>query len=568
MQRRIRTLTERTARGSVAPALEILVRTMLRGEAGRLGIAASLFSIFAIACAHAQDANQPAQAQSGTQGSSQPAQSAKSGTQDASQSAKGAQSGTQDVSTPVQDSSSGTQDTSQPVQATTSNTQDANGGEPSFFTGLFAPSRSYLLNDMGGLRTAIGKYGLTFSLQDINEVFGNATGGIRQGVIYDGLTTMTLGLDTQRAFGWEGGTANISAFQIRGGNLTDNLLDLQTYSGISAAPTTRLWEMWYQQVFLGGKMDVKVGQQSLDQEFIVSQGSSLFINTMMGWPMVPSADLYAGGPAYPLSALGVRLRSNPVGPLTLLAGVFQDNPPGGPFNDDSQLRGSAAWGGNFLNVASTGALFITEAQYSINQPSSGDIDAGKRTGGLPGTYKIGAWFDTAEFPNQRFDNTGLSLANPASTGVPQMEDTDFSIYAVADQMIWQPSADSTQSLNVFTRVMGAPDDRNLVSLSANSGVTLKAPFQGRDNDTAGLGFGVARVSSYASGLALDEGLSTIPSVETFIEATYQYQVAPWWQVQPDFQYVFRPSGGIPNPNNPNIRVGDESVFGLRSIVTF
>jgi porin len=457
--------------------------------------------------------------------------------------------------------------------AANSSAQGAAGQEPDFFTGLFAPSRTTLLGDMGGLRSTLGKYGLSLGLQDFNEAFGNPMGGVKQGANYDGLTIMSLGLDTQKGFGLEGGIVNISAFQIRGRSLNNNLLDLQTYSGISALPTTRLWEFWYQQTFLGGKMDVKIGQQSLDQEFILSQGSSLFINTMMGWPMLPSADMYAGGPAYPLSALGVRLRSNPVGPLTLLAGVFQDNPPGGPFNDDSQLRGSAAWGGNFLNAGSTGALFITEAQYAINQPSAGDIDDGKHAAGLPGTYKVGAWFDTADFPNQRFATNGLSLADPMSTGVAQMDATDFSIYAVADQMLWRPSADSTQALGVFTRVMAAPDDRNLISFSVNSGVTLKAPLQGRDSDTLGVGFGVARVSSFDSALDQDAvaftGTSTpIRSTETFIEVTYQCQVTPWWQLQPDFQYVFRPGAGIPDPNNPSVRLGDESIFGLRSVVTF
>ena len=48
---------------------------------------------------------------------------------------------------------------------------------------------------------------------------------------------------------------------------------------------------------------MRLGEQSLDQEFMVSQGSGLFINTMMGWPMVPSADLYAGGPAYHYSCI-------------------------------------------------------------------------------------------------------------------------------------------------------------------------------------------------------------------------------------------------------------------------
>jgi porin len=445
--------------------------------------------------------------------------------------------------------------------------------DPDFTTGLFASSRSTLLGDIGGLRSAIGAYGLTLNIQDTNEFFGNATGGLKQGPDYEGLTLMSLSLDTQKAFNHEGGTAFISALQIRGRNLSStNLLDLQTFSGIAAQPTTRLWEAWYMQSFLDGKLDLKVGQQSLDQEFITSQGSNLFINTMMGWPMLPSADLYAGGPAYPLSSLGARLRGQPIGPVTVLAGVFQDNPPGGPFNDDSQIRGSSAWGGNFLNL-NTGALLIAEIQYAANQPSAGDMDNGQQKSGLPGTYKLGAWFDTASFPNQRFDTSGLSLANPASNGIPAMVPNNFSIYAVADQMIWRPSADSTQALGVFARIMGAPGDRNLIEFSINGGVTLKAPIPGRDNDTAGLGFGVTEVGSSVTALDQDAALfsgtpTPVRSTETFIEATYQYQVAPWWQLQPDFQYVIRPGAGIPDPNNPTALLGNEAVFGIRSVITF
>ena len=40
----------------------------------------------------------------------------------------------------------------------------------------------------------------------------------------------------------------------------------------------------------------------------------------------------------------------------------------------------------------------------------------------------------------------------------------------------------------------------------------------------------------------------VRSGETFVEATYQYQLTPWCQIQPDFQYVFNPGGGIANPN--------------------
>lgn len=45
--------------------------------------------------------------------------------------------------------------------------------------------------------------------------------------------------------------------------------------------------------------------------------------------------------------------------------------------------------------------------------------------GLPGTYKLGAWCDTAKFPDQRFDTLGMSLANPAGSGVARMDRNNF-----------------------------------------------------------------------------------------------------------------------------------------------
>ena len=177
--------------------------------------------------------------------------------------------------------------------------------------------------------------------------------------------------------------------------------------------------------------------------------------------------------------------------------MFADNPPGGPFNDDGQLRGSTRWGGNF-NLR-TGALVIGEIQYALNQPGNGDVVHGATASGLPGTYKLGFWYNSAPFPDQQFDNTGLSLADPASTGIALMRWNNFSIYGVADQMIWRPSEDSPRSVSVFARLMGAPGDRNLINFSVNAGITLKAPFEGRDNDTVGIGFGIAQVSGGAQG---------------------------------------------------------------------
>ncbi len=141
-----------------------------------------------------------------------------------------------------------------------------------------------------------------------------------------------------------------------------------------------------------------------------------------------------------------------------------------------------------------------------------------------------------------------------------------SVYVVADQMVWHRSADDPQSVGIFVRAMGAPGDRNLVDLGMNAGVSLKAPFRGRDNDVVGLAVGYAKIGSHAQDLASDTASPTTPdypsrSAETVLEATYQCQVAPWWQLQADVQYTFRPAGGIPNPENPSQRIGNEAVVG-------
>ena len=52
----------------------------------------------------------------------------------------------------------------------------------------------------------------------------------------------------------------------------------------------------------------------------------------------------------------------------------------------------------------------------------------------------------------------------------------------------------------------------------------------------------------------------IRSNETFVEATYQAQVLPSWQIQPDVQYFINCSAGIANPNEPTQRVKNELVM--------
>jgi porin len=420
-----------------------------------------------------------------------------------------------------------------------------------------------LLGNMGGIRPWLGSYGISLGLTETSEILGNTSGGVREGFEYDGLTTATVQLDTQRAFNWRGGLLNVSALDVHGRNLSaDNLDTLQTASGIEADDGFRLWEAWYQQSFWQNQADVKIGQQSLDQEFMVSQNALLFVNTMFGWPMIPSADMLSGGPAYPLSSPGIRLRAQPTGPWSFLAGVFDDNPSGiGPTSDQDSQRLDRN-GTNFR--VNDNPLMIAEIQFS--RPALGDLEFVDQSI-LPGTYKLGMWYDAGKFADQRFGTDGLSLAT--GNGIARLHRGNYSIYAVADQMLWRESPQDEKSVSFFTRVMGAPGDRNLIDFSLNAGFNYREPFEHREDDVVGLGLGYAHVSNRASDLDRDTG-TIAQNGETFVELTYQYAFAPWWSLQPDAQYVFNPGAGIVDPNDPSgtKRVENETVIGLRTNITF
>jgi len=420
-----------------------------------------------------------------------------------------------------------------------------------------------MLGGMWGARPWLSQYGVSFNLEETSEELGNVVGGTRRGFDYDGLTQMNLQMDTQRALGWYGGLFNISALQIHGRDLSaENLNTLQTSSGIEGSRSTRLWEMWYQQKFLDeDRLDLKMGQQSLDQEFMVSSNANYFINTMMGWPMLPSADLPSGGPAYPLSALGLRARGKPDDSFTVLGGLFN----GSPANKSGVNNSGTGF------PLDGGVLAIAEVQYAY--PSLGAMVSADSSSELSGTYKFGIWYDSEDFVDEEYNTGGLSLANPTSQAFPLQHHGNYGLYAVADQMLWHSENLEDRTLNYFTRVMGTPlTDRNLVDFSMNAGFTLHEPIPLRDDDTLGLGVGYVDISNRV--VRFDQSIASynagnytpIKSGETFVEATYQYQATPWWQLQPDLQYVFNPGAG--SANNNGQRVKNETILGVRTNIAF
>lgn len=426
-------------------------------------------------------------------------------------------------------------------------------------TGLW--DRPNLLGDFAGLRSGLAGHGISFGLLETGEILGNPTGGIRQGTIYEGLTEASMGLDLGKLIGLENGVINVSAFQIHGRGLsTDNIGNINNVSSIEATRGTKLFELFYQQGFAGGKVDVRVGQLAADQEFLNSQYSGSLLNsTSFGWPELPSLDVPTSGPIYPLATPGVRARWFVSTPLTVMAGIYNGS-PAGPGLGDPQLRDAS---GTLFRL-DDGIFGILEAQYVIN--------GGDHPTGLPGSYKIGAWYSSQGTFSPRFDNMGRSLASPFSNGQPRALNGDYSVYGMVDQLIYRERNTTDQGAAVFFRVMGAPEDRNPISFFVDGGATYKGLLPGRNNDTVALGFSVSRISPVASHLDADQQFysrirTPVRSSEGILEMTYEYQAAAWWLVQPDLQYVFNPAGGVINPIKPAQGLGDALMLGVRFVIT-
>ena len=415
---------------------------------------------------------------------------------------------------------------------------------------------------LGLLPNPFQKYGIKFAATYIGEVLGNVSGGLKQGAVYDGRLNLAVDIDFQKLAGLQGLTFHANMFQIHGDGLSRSYLNnFLVASGIEALPSTRLYEIWFEQKW-GDKLALRAGQLAADTEFINSKYTDVFTNASLGWPAITTIDLPSGGPSPPLAALGARLRVNVNDNLTLIGAVF-DGDAAGPGPGDPQLRDNA--GINFR--INDPPLAIGEAQFIWNG-EKGDP-------GLAGKFKIGGWRHFGEFSDQRFTAQGISLADPGSSGMPANLSGDFGVYSVFEQRLYRVGNDPDRGIGIFARVSASPSDRNLIDRYADGGVELVGLSDKRPKDKFGIAFGYAHVSSHAQALDADFQQLMGPawpqrSFESLLTAVYQYEVRSGWTLQPNFQYIVHPGGGATDPLgvNPGKLLKDAAVFGLRTVLKF
>jgi porin len=317
------------------------------------------------------------------------------------------------------------------------------------------------------------------------DVIGVVSGGIQRGAAYEGRADLSLDADLAELAGWTGTRLHATAYQIQGYAVSEHYLaNLMAVSNIEAHPTARLYDLWLQKE-LGGGASLRAGQMGADDEFLVADTASVFINGTFGWAPIAAANLVHGGPGYPLASPGIRLRIEPRADAALLVAAFAADPTGGGCAGAAQL--CDRYGTTFSTRG--GTLWMSELQLA------------------GGRYKLGGWYENGTFEDKR-GNGGL--------------------YAIADRELWRAAG---REVHGFVRIGAAPPTRSRVRSYVDAGLSEQGLFAGRPRDTLALAAAHAQLSDGS---------------ESVLELTYRAPVTPHLTLQPDLQYVVQRGTDIPN----------------------
>ena len=365
----------------------------------------------------------------------------------------------------------------------------------------------FMTGGWGGIRDRLIELGITPTASYITTILGNPIGGNVKGLKYSGLLTAFLNFDLEELLNIGGTRFVISGAWTSGDSLTDTKIgNLFNVSNIFVGNSIRLYQMFLRTDLSEGQINFAFGRMAIGDKFATS---SIFYNYVsLAFNENPISLLLntSGFFSVPDASWGAWLRGSPVDELYLMAGVYNSNPRVG--------RNSAS-GVDFS--FKDGAIVIGEIGYLHNHKSGSNKK--------PGTYKLGAYYDTGSFDDVADDEI--------------KEDGNYAFYALGEQMVYRERSASDQGLTSWAALTLAPDEKiNTFPLFVSGGLVYKGLFNTRDSDKTAFGVAYGRLSDDLQG----------KDYEMLFELTYMIQATKWLQIQPDFQYIVHPGGSSEIPN--------------------
>lgn len=188
---------------------------------------------------------------------------------------------------------------------------------------------------------------------------------------------------------------------------------------------------------------------------------------------------------------------------------------------------------------------------------------GQSGGSLPGTYKLGAYYNSSPTPNVLTDVNGSSAGFTGARFVTN--NGRWGAYAMADQMIHRPQRNADRGVRIGGPAgIGDRQTSQYAYFFAGGGL-YQGTFRGRNSDFVSFSVAYVRTNPRPTAFQKDRNIMAPGSVgiqtyESIAEIDYNLQVAPWVSVRPNLQYIINPGGTGKIPNG--------FVIGLYTGVTF
>lgn len=401
--------------------------------------------------------------------------------------------------------------------------------------------RSTMTGDWGGARTRLkDDYGIDLHAGYNAEYARTLSGGLNGGGddSYPLQVSFGADVDTGKLLGWPNGLFRLQFNYRHGDNLAAESIGSHSsvQEGYGAGQNFRLSNISYQQSFAHEQFVAQVGFYPLGNHFGTTTVLCKFQsgNACGHLKTLPSS---SGWNDYPTGQWGGRLQYNVTDNAYAEVGVYEVNPSYGTHNHGFKLGFSD----------STGAIFPVEVGYTT---ALGDK-------GLPGHYKIGAYYDTSDAPDV--------------VHADEEHNDRYGIYAFASQMMFSFGGSNDRGLIAFSG-FGYSDKKTAVYQNTEvAGLIAQGPLAVRPNDFLAVGYFRAGLNERAqnahqaaeaidAGSAMPGEFQSLAHGEDVFEVGYGLQATPWLLINPNFQYI----------NDPGAfsyrHINDSYVFGLRTTI--
>lgn len=343
----------------------------------------------------------------------------------------------------------------------------------------------------------------------IMESMTNICGGIKTGKAISGVGE--FGVEINHKFG----QVKASTLYLNGESPSKFIGDRFGASNIDGYNSFRLYEIWVEKHLLNQTLSIRFGSLIADAEFSVNDLGGLFINSSFGWPAYISANTVNTGPAYFVTAPGIRIKQQLKENQFFQFGIY-DGDPFDHFDGDEKIT---AHGNHWELSKDQGIFSIGEWVSFIGAKNLG-------------TIKLGSWKYTS------FDSSSLYYQNARDR---------YGFYFSSESKL--KSFGSNQSINGFFRAGWSPNSiQNTYTIAIDGGITIQNVFESLKDDSFGIGFAFAKIPDKVYLHSVEESLLIPLDYECAIECTYQFQFMNYITIQPDLQWILHPGGSAINEN--------------------